>query len=778
MKKNSKKLLTVLSLAFLVGGIAKIHRGLLDNSFEKQFLEVTGASDEFNDLNNGFELKGPRRSNSNEDLSVSDLQVQLSDVDENGNRSMRFVAAISSLNAEASFTRTIYNEDGSVFASEKTIDVTYAYESVVANGETVLPSSFGEGYNYFITYTLGNVPESHWFSKIDVSVQVNEESASRAANIEGILKGYTPDENLTYSEINESGNYQVGAKNTDITTANINEYHITYEDLVATRGKVTEIAKRGFAECQNIELLVIPSTVTYFNDLSFYNVTSIKEIRYYASQATSHSEVTMPNSSKLIFGESVKQLSRSLFVSSRFDDIEYKGTKAQWSEITNSDVFKAVKCSDTAEYKIIFHFDGATLNGQEEYSYVTYEGKTLVNPGNPEKEGVNFDGWYLDENYENKFTTVPAAFPEGTEEVHVYAKFVAAADGTDAEHPLPLVLGTNELRPVTVAAPHTYYTFTPEETDNYIFKDISSNSSSYSSIWIYDSNNNEVLKATTSNFNKTILLTKEESYLIKIGTSQTTVTKEFGIQLEVSTIAGDRLEEAQVVEFNTEVTHTFTSTNDYYYFEYTAQENENVVRIDRFNSATVYVDLYDKNTKEKLETFTINSTNTYKDFELIAGNTYVFGIASKAGTYTFALKEVPYGISLNRAIEYKLEDGTVSMPILTTNPRKSEKVTTSSSSKTYYYYEIFYKFTPTETRQYNITLSRTDSSSSNNKGFMIDMYKDGSIILTKGSLSYGQKGAFDSGELEAGKEYVLHIKCILSGTSSSAKPTSASLLIK
>lgn len=770
---KTKNLLKVLSLAVLLGGVTKANFNNEYFSSKEFFLETTQGNDMFDDCQEGVKLIGPRRAQESGDLLASDVKVQISDVQENGTRSIRYVAAISSLAVDASFQRTIYNEDGSVFQEASLLAVNYAYESLFADGQEVFPSSFGEEYKYFIVYTLGNVPESHWYHRIDVSVNVNEEVSDRQANVEGVVKGYVQDSNLVYTERSSyPGQYQVAAASTDITSANISDYYVTYNDIVATRGKVSAIAQKGFQNCNNLELLSIPSTISYFEEMCFDGVDYIEEVRYNSKSSSKHSGVVMPDVGTLRIGSNVEKFPDGLFLSNSVGNLEYEGSKAEWDSINKGDTnfsLDEVKCEDSEIYTITFHFEGATLTvgGQEytdTYSYDTYEGKTLVDPGKPEKGSETFDGWYLDEDFETKFSTVPA-----TSNLDVYANFASFELGMDAEHPLPLNFGSNEMRTVTTAMPYTYYSFTPERTDYYSFNDVDTTTTKSTGIWIYAPGETSALASSTSGkFKVRAFLTEGVTYLVKAGSYQTTPSQyDYNYQVQISTTEGDQISEAVKINYNESVPTQFISLNDFLYFEYTVEEGKDFVRIDRFNSATVNIELYDKDTEELLETYTVNSTNTSKDFSLEVGKTYVFGVSSKAGLYNFALNEPPYGISLDRGIKYELSDGTVSMPVTTTNARKSETI----SSRKYYYYEIYYSFTPTETRTYSVTLT-----SSNNKGFVVDIYCDGSVIQSKGAINSTTTKAFTSNELEAGKEYVFHIKCNLN-TSSTTKPT-ATLLIK
>ena len=788
---KTKNLLKVLSLTVLLGGLAKVSSfSDLKSAGSELFLESTQGTDMFDDCQVGLKLQGPRRSQESGDLLASDVKVQLSDVDENGNRSIRYVAAISSLAVDASFERTIYNEDGSVFAASSVKGVQYAYNSIYAGGEEVLPSSFGEGYNYFIVYTLGNVPESHWYHRIDVSVSVNSETSQRAANVEGVAKSYVADENLVYSERpGYSGQYQVSAANTDITSARISDNYVVYEDIVATRGKVTSIAKKGFQGCNSLEQLTIPSSITYFEEMCFDGVTYIENVNYYASSASMYSGVTMPDVGTLNFGANVTKIPNGMFLNNSIENLSYEGSKEEWDSIEKGDTnfsLEEVKCSDSALYTIVFHFEGATLNGKSDsYSYETHEGKTLVNPGSPEKDGESFDGWYLDENYENRFATVPASFPEGTNEVHVYAKFIADEGGMDAEHPLPLSLGTNEEREITSAFSHTYYSFTPASTDFYTFKDVSTDTSlSASGVWVYTSDMTQLgYKASSSSrFELSVALEQGQTYIVKAGSHLTTPTKFGKFQVSVFTRDGDQMSEAVAIEFNKDITNTYLGSSVPFYYEYTPDGTEekpsNVRIVNTYNSTgNMTISLLDKETGNELDTVQFNkysgtSAIKNKDFGLEVGKSYVFEVVSSRNPidYTFKLSSSPKGTTASNPLEYSLSNGTVDIPFASNN----NKIKDNDSSK--YYFGIYYQFVATESFNGTLTVNNPQTTSSKDKGVVLEVFEDGVSVYTTGIMTSGTLDPVVELDFKSGSTYIINIKSILYSGSTSAYATTFSIV--
>ena len=71
---------------------------------------------------------------------------------------VRFVAAIASLEVNAEWTRAAYKANGDMTGTEDTVTVTKAYASLIDDGDPVSATSAGAGYNYFVVYTVYNIP--------------------------------------------------------------------------------------------------------------------------------------------------------------------------------------------------------------------------------------------------------------------------------------------------------------------------------------------------------------------------------------------------------------------------------------------------------------------------------------------------------------------------------------------------------------------------------------------------------------------------------------------
>ena len=74
---------------------------------------------------------------------------------------VRFIAAIKSLDVNATWTRSVYEPDGDIYGTEAPIATTKAYTSLNSNNEPITPEEFaGSGYQYFVAYSLYDIPFS------------------------------------------------------------------------------------------------------------------------------------------------------------------------------------------------------------------------------------------------------------------------------------------------------------------------------------------------------------------------------------------------------------------------------------------------------------------------------------------------------------------------------------------------------------------------------------------------------------------------------------------
>ena len=122
-----------------------------------------------------------RRANEVAENNLSNVKAQISNVLENGKRHVRFVAALDSYLYESVYF-TITANDGTTtktLVDNEAVNRAYTY---IEAGEEVLSASdaFGEGYNYFVAYTINNVPESAWGYTFSASVSAKAEGYSEA----------------------------------------------------------------------------------------------------------------------------------------------------------------------------------------------------------------------------------------------------------------------------------------------------------------------------------------------------------------------------------------------------------------------------------------------------------------------------------------------------------------------------------------------------------------------------------------------------------------------
>ena len=68
---------------------------------------------------------------------------------------VRFVAEIKTLDVNVTWTRSVYQADGTRLGTETSTATTKAYTSLNSNSTDIYPSS---GYNYFVAYTLKDIP--------------------------------------------------------------------------------------------------------------------------------------------------------------------------------------------------------------------------------------------------------------------------------------------------------------------------------------------------------------------------------------------------------------------------------------------------------------------------------------------------------------------------------------------------------------------------------------------------------------------------------------------
>lgn len=281
---SMKKLNKLFILPLLALSLFNVNNTQSNNSY-LQLEETTNDA-------NIIGIRKETTSTSNEDVKVSNiLKVQASS-EENGKRSLRFVAGISSLSLNAHFHRDEIIVNDEVIMKANDIEVTCAYSKIL--NETVEQTAsevFGNEYNYFVAYTLKDIPEEYWSTVINVSLVLEDgkQVATKKANVDAFDESKTNEECFAFSKLND-GNYAIAMKNdykTTITELNIPSYYYetidTNNEFVKTKNMVTTIGYTlkepfsilSFSGCTNLTYINFPSTITKINDQAFYGCSSL-----------------------------------------------------------------------------------------------------------------------------------------------------------------------------------------------------------------------------------------------------------------------------------------------------------------------------------------------------------------------------------------------------------------------------------------------------------------------------------------------------------------------
>ena len=291
---NMKKINQLFILPLLALSLFNINNVKSNNSY-LQLEETT------NDAN----IIGVRKettSTSNEEVKVSKtLKVQASS-EENGKRSLRFVAGISSLSLNAHFHRDEIKVND-VIMKAKDIDVTCAYSKILNGSQEQTASEVFENneYKYFVAYTLKDIPEEYWSTVINVSLVVGDGNkvATKKANVDAFDESKTNKECFSFSKLND-GNYAIAVKNdykATIKELNIPSYYYetiaTNNEFVKTKNMITTIGYTisisyppkiyGFSDCTNLTYVNFPSTIAKINNFAFNNCSSLTTVIFNSS---------------------------------------------------------------------------------------------------------------------------------------------------------------------------------------------------------------------------------------------------------------------------------------------------------------------------------------------------------------------------------------------------------------------------------------------------------------------------------------------------------------
>ncbi len=323
--------------------------------------------------------------------------------------------------------------------------------------------------NYYIIYTLRNVPLAHYFDTIIVKFSatstetVSQEFIINAQGIEGENK-YVNFEKLdgTTDEYYISGTNDSLINNTEIY---VSPYHFTVTDNYAVKdGTITTIGARGFNNSSShvISNLVLPNTITTLKKWAFYrpnvtkvnipsSVTTVEAEAYYGSSYYAlgtlvYEATNLVNDNaasfwakNIVVDASVESIPNAFFnASNTLTSAKYEGTESEWAALKTEDNknsgFFALDtwCSDSYNNTVTFHYgEGKLGTTTGDVVIEARNDRTISNPGSPVLSGKEFKGWFLDEG-----GMIPFDFDEAvTSDLDIYAVYGNPGAGYSLDNP-------------------------------------------------------------------------------------------------------------------------------------------------------------------------------------------------------------------------------------------------------------------------------------------------------------------------------------------------------
>lgn len=408
---------------------------------------------------------------------VNTLGYRLID-EESGAKSIRVYAVLDGYKGlnSASVTRKVEDSTGASVMKEKTIEFGYVYSSI-KDAESVtwddaLPAETDTTKNYYVVFTLKNIPEAHWLDKLSVTFVVDNGAIVKSAEALANVKGLMEQEVGVGVKLAKAENGVIFAmcKNKSITEAVVPENYYIYEGHVATYvGKVTRLGdpdndmSGAFEGCYSLTSVTLPDTIAEMGGYTFsseklttirlprdlrtvsgncWKNNSVKTIYWDAVNFVNDKNATLTGQlDEVIVSENVQSLPNTfLYETSSVKKVRYKGKIAQWEALKTNDnknnglFIDNVIASDNA-YTVTYHLpEGVTLNGQSGEIQAEFVKGKVVDYGMALKDGMKFGGWYTDEALSTPLdTTTPA-----TANLDLYPKFVEFGPGISEAKPIVL----------------------------------------------------------------------------------------------------------------------------------------------------------------------------------------------------------------------------------------------------------------------------------------------------------------------------------------------------
>ena len=216
-----------------------------------------------------------------EHLTKPKIGYQMAHNEDGTKVSIRFTAAINSLNVKATWKRAMYDSNGDVYEPliEADKSVTTAYTALI-NGENIsyavdeLDDLGNKPFNYYVVYTLLNVPiEGYGSYFLDAFLTLSDGEDEITSKVGAIELNNTKrfsyergtNEDLAFTMDEENKSYKVKGKNTSNDDVVIPGYYSDGHH----RYVVNEIESDGFKDHTNIKHIEVPETIETVGENAF-----------------------------------------------------------------------------------------------------------------------------------------------------------------------------------------------------------------------------------------------------------------------------------------------------------------------------------------------------------------------------------------------------------------------------------------------------------------------------------------------------------------------------
>ncbi|MCI1245484.1 MAG: leucine-rich repeat domain-containing protein [Bacilli bacterium] len=458
---------------------------------------------------------GSHRLLANENDALSPVMGVQALAGQDGKKSLRFVAALDGYEGleSASFARTVTSKDGTVIKDEKAFAVTTVYTSVKDADTIHWLSDLHDSYQYFMVYTLRNIPQTDWFDRVDVSLTAtpidgDALSANQAANVYGIVGEGSEGVDFAQTDAEKTaGTWHVVKSDGGISKAVVPERHLSIEGDIATDlGPVVCVGdptsyNGGFEDCSYLSEVVLPDTIQEFNKYCFSHCSKLTALTFPRDLTAIDSSALNDMSALATLTYDAKALSaindtfdsrdidlvrvsqgvvslpeaRIIDVSRVVKKIEYGGTSSAWATLIgdkqNGLDIDNVFCSDTEMVTVTYHIgagslaiDGESVSG--DYVVSAIKGHQAAEIGKPILADKYCTGWFTEATGGTLYDFATAL----TADLDLYAQYADFPNGCSLDKPFDISAASYSGTVTTVTGmPDFFIKFTAPAADIYYF---------------------------------------------------------------------------------------------------------------------------------------------------------------------------------------------------------------------------------------------------------------------------------------------------------------------